>query len=68
MIEEFQDAILEAQADVMEALREVSREIVLPMIEQEAKMKWAQMSDEERERFKAERPDDYAAFMEGLKR
>jgi len=68
MIEEFQDAILEAQADVMEALREVSREIVLPMIEQEAKMKWAQMSDEEKERFKAERPDDYAAFMEGLKR
>ena len=68
MIEEFQDAILEAQADVMEALREVSRDIVLPMIEQEAKMKWAQMSDEEKERFKAERPDDYAAFMEGLKR
>ena len=68
MIEEFQDAILEAQADVMEALREVGREIVLPMIEQEDKMKWAQMSDEENERFKAERPDDYAAFMEGLKR
>ena len=68
MIEEFQDAILEAQADVMEALREVGRDIVLPMIEQEAKKKWAQMSDEEKERFKAERPEDYAAFMEGLKR
>ena len=68
MIEEFQDAILEAQADVMEALREVGRDIVLPMIEQEAKKKWAQMSVEEKERCKAERPDDYAAFMEGLKR
>lgn len=68
MIEELQDAILDAQADVMDVLREVGREIVLPMIEKEAKIKWGQMSDEEKERFKMERPEDYAAFMKGMER
>lgn len=66
--DEFQDAILDAQAEIMEALREVGRELLLPTIEKNAKAVWAQMSPEMKEQFKQERPEEYAALMKGLER
>lgn len=68
MVKDLQDAILDAQAEIMDVLREVGREIALPMIEGKAKAVWAQMSPEMKEQFKQERPEEYAALMKGLER
>lgn len=61
--EDYQDAILEAQAEVMDVVREVVREFVLPAVQKQARQMWANMPDDMKERFKQERPDEYAAFM-----
>lgn len=67
MFADMKDATLEAQADFTEVIREVMGEVVLPQIKMMAMVKWAQMSDEDKERFKSERPNEYRALMEGTK-
>lgn len=64
MFDHLKDATLEAQADITEVLREVVMEVVTPQIKIAARMKWARMTPEEKERFKQERPQEYKAFME----
>ncbi len=64
---DYKDAVLEAQAELMEVMREVIGEFVLPAVQKQAKAMWMQMPDEMKEKFKAERPDEYKAFMEGMK-
>lgn len=62
-ITDTRDAILEAQAEMMELVREVMQEIATPQIKMEGRKLWATMPDEMKEQFKAERPDEYAEFM-----
>ncbi len=62
-ITDTRDAILEAQAEMMELVREVMKEIVTPQIKKEGRKLWATMPDEMKEQFKAERPDEYQEFM-----
>lgn len=64
-ITDMRDAILEAQAESMELVREVMQEIAIPQIKLEGRKLWANMPDEMKERFKAERPNEYAEFMKG---
>lgn len=64
-ITDMRDAILEAQAESMELVREVMQEIATPQIKLESRKLWATMPDEMKERFKAERPDEYQQFMKG---
>ena len=62
-ITDAREAILEAQADMMEIVREVMQEIVTPQIKKEGRKLWATMPDEMKEQFKAERPAEYQEFM-----
>lgn len=62
-ITDTRDAILEAQAEMMELVREVMQEIVTPQIKTGSRRLWATMPDEMKEQFKAERPNEYAEFM-----
>lgn len=64
-IDDMKDVILEAQAEVMELVREVMQEIVTPQIKLGGRKLWATMPDEMKEQFKAERPNEYAEFMKG---
>lgn len=62
-ITDTREAILEAQADMMELVREVMQEIVTPQVKMEGRRLWASMPDEAKEQFKAERPSEYQEFM-----
>lgn len=62
-ITDTREAILEAQAEMMELVREVMQEIVTPQIKNKGRKLWATMPDEMKEQFKAECPDEYADFM-----
>ncbi len=68
IVEDYKDAILDAQAEVMDVVREVVREFVLPAVEKNAKALWAKMPDEKKEQFKQERPGEYDALMKGINR
>lgn len=65
MVRDFQDAILAAQAEVTAAIRDVAREILADQAQRQARMMWLQMPDEMKEKFKQERPEEYAAFVKG---
>lgn len=62
-IDDMKDVILEVQAEMMEIVREVMQDAIAPQIKQAALGKWASMSADEKERFKTERPQDYAALF-----
>ncbi len=64
-ITDVKEAILEAQAEMMELVRDVMMEAVLPKVKLEARKMWQSMPDEMKERFKAERPTEYADLMKG---
>lgn len=61
-ITDVKDSILEAQAEMMEIVREVMAEIVTPQIKMEGRRLWASMPAEMKEQFKTERPEEYQAF------
>lgn len=65
MVRDFQDAILVAQAEVTETVRAITREILADTAQRQARMMWLQMPDELKEKFKQERPEEYAAFIKG---
>ncbi len=64
-ITDVKEAILEAQAEMMELVRDVMMEAVLPQIKLQARKMWATMPDDMKERFKAERPQEYAELKKG---
>lgn len=64
-ITDLKEIVVEVQAEAMELVREVLQEIVLPQVKMAARAKWAAMPDETKERFKQERPNEYAEFMKG---
>jgi len=61
---DLRDAILEAQAEVSELVREVVAEIVMPQIKRQARAMWSQIPDEIKEQFKAEKPELYAEMVQ----
>lgn len=67
MFNHLKDATLEAQADISDVLSKVIEEVITPQIILAARMKWARMTPEEKELFKRQRPEEYKAFMEGVK-
>lgn len=62
------DVMLDAQADVQEILREVVQDLVRPQMMAQIKQMWNSAPDEMKERFKQERPQEYADLMNELKR
>ncbi len=64
-ITDTRDAILEAQAEVMELVREVMEEILTPQIKVDGRKLWKSLPEEGKEQFKAERPEQYQQFMKG---
>lgn len=64
-ITDLKEAILEAQAEMMELVREVMIEAIVPQVNMQGRKLWATMPDKMREQFKAERPNEYAELMKG---
>ena len=61
------DTFLEAMAEVQEVMREVMQEMTEPQKKNEVAQMWMSTPDKMKEKFKAERPEEYAALMEMLK-
>lgn len=64
--EEFAEATLEAQAEMMQAMEEVLGEITAEEVMGEMAKVWVTMPDEAKERFKNERPEAYEMFMKSI--
>jgi len=62
------DLMLEAQAEIQTALREVIAELAKPRMMAQVRQMWMTAPDELKEQFKRERPEEYAALMNELKR
>ncbi len=60
---DYQDALLAAQADMLDAMRDLQKELQAGMMDQIADQVWAQLTPELREQFKQDDPDGYAQFM-----
>jgi hypothetical protein len=65
---DMRDVVLEAQAEVQAIMREVVQELMKPQIMAQLRQSWISAPDEVKEMFKREKPEDYAALMEELKR
>lgn len=65
---DIQDAILEAQAEVMEFMEEFAAEIIEADIVAAVRVRWMQLPDEIKERIKKERPQEYAELMKQIGR
>ena len=64
---DLREILLEAQAEVAAAVDEIFLELGLPAMMDQAKIQWATLSPEDKERFKLERPAEYQALMNALK-
>lgn len=65
---DIRDVILEAQAEIEAAMREVMRELVEPQMMARVRRMWLTAPDELKEMFRRERPEEYAALMNDLRR
>lgn len=65
---DIRDLMLEAQAEVQAIVREVAEELVMPQIAAQLRVKWSQMSDEARELFEKERPQEFAEMQKIIRR
>jgi hypothetical protein len=64
---DLRDVMLEAQAEVQAVMREILQDLALPQMLDAFKMQWAQMPPAMKEKFKAERPEQYKALVEMMK-
>ena len=62
------DVMLEAQAEVQAIMREVVQELVRPQMMAQLRQMWMSAPDEVKEAFKRDKPQEYAALMEELRR
>lgn len=62
------DVMLEAQAEVQAIMREVVQELVRPQMMAQLRQMWMGAPDEVKELFKRDRPQEYAALIEELRR
>jgi hypothetical protein len=65
---DLRDVILEAQAEVQEIMREVVQDLMQPQIMAQIRQMWMSAPDDVKELFKRERPEDYTALMDELRR
>lgn len=65
---DIRDLMLEAQAEVQGIMREVVQELVKPQMMKKVRDMWRTAPEEIRESFKRERPKEYMALMNDLKR
>lgn len=65
---DIKDLMLEAQAELQEAVRSIAAELAKPRMMAEVRKAWVTAPDALKEQFKQERPEDYAALMKELKR
>ena len=64
--DEFQEAMLEAQAEIMEAVQEFQMEIGQEELLREMLKVWVSAPDDVKEQFKADMPREYAALMKQI--
>ncbi len=62
------DIMLEAVAEVQEIVREVLEELAAPQEKLSAMKAWMEMSDEEKDAFASEQPDQYRAMVADMER
>lgn len=65
---DIKDVVLEAQAEIEAAMREVMRELVEPQMMARVRRMWFTAPDELKDMFRRERPEEYAALMNDLRR
>ncbi len=65
---DLRDVMLEAQAEVQAIMRDVVQELVRPQIMAQLRKMWMDAPDEVKEAFKRDKPQEYAALMEELRR
>jgi hypothetical protein len=63
---DIQDAMLEAQAEVTEFMREFAQDLIEDDIITAMRVKWAGTPDEIKEQFKADQPQEYAAVIKQI--
>jgi hypothetical protein len=70
MSEDFdiRDLMLDAQAEVQEIVREVVQDLLKPQMMAQIRQMWMAAPEDIKEQFKRERPEDYAALMDELKK
>lgn len=61
---DLREIMLEAQAEVAEAMREVARDMALPQMVDTFRRTWTQLPQKMKEKFQKEKPEDYKALME----
>lgn len=63
--DDLQDAMLSAQADIMEVIAEITDEMQAADLVREMGKVWATLPADLKEAFKRDRPQDYAALVKG---
>lgn len=63
---ELQDLMLEAMAEVQELVREFVNELTEPEQKVQLRQAWISLPDELKEKFKSERPQEYADMMKTI--
>lgn len=64
---DLRDMVLEAAAEAQALMMEIEREMMMPQVMNGIGKMWTQLPDEMKERFKLEKPREYAALMEAMK-
>lgn len=64
---DLRDMMLEVTARVQELMMEFEKQLTLPKMKSQFAQLWVKLPDEAKEKFKAEKPDEYRALMEALK-
>lgn len=65
---DIRDVMLEATAEVQEIIREVIADLTAPQVREKLLESWATAPEELKEMFATERPEEYAALMDLMKR
>jgi len=65
---DLRDLMLKAAADVQKAVMTFGMEVDRPIMISQAAQMWMQLPNEMKEKFKSEKPEEYAAFMKELQK
>ena len=64
---DLKDIMLEATAEIQEIVREVMDELTEPQELEQIRQAWAAATDDEKEQFMQENPDEYRMLMDAIK-
>lgn len=68
MIDAIKEAILEAQAEIMEVYTEIQKEAAEGQIMRDASRIWRAVPEQIKEQFKQQQPDQYRELLRGINR